>query len=77
MPFRRNWLTCCVWWLLAAATVHAQPTVTLTTDIAPQPLYRALAAFPGTLVFYMGLHRIEAIAASLVQAGNLPQRLPP
>lgn len=32
--------------------------------------YPALARFPGTLVFYMGLHRLEAIAASLLRAGK-------
>ena len=32
--------------------------------------YRALAAFPGTLVFYMGLHRLETIALALVAAGK-------
>lgn len=32
--------------------------------------YRALAAFPGTLVFYMGLHRLPAIAESLIRAGK-------
>jgi uroporphyrinogen III methyltransferase/synthase len=35
--------------------------------------YKALAAFPGTLVFYMGLHRLSAIAAALVAAGKPPQ----
>ena len=31
--------------------------------------YAALAAFPGTLVFYMGLHRLPEIAAELIAAG--------
>lgn len=31
--------------------------------------YHSLAKFPGTLVFYMGLHRLEAITSSLIQAG--------
>jgi uroporphyrinogen III methyltransferase/synthase len=35
--------------------------------------YKSLAAFPGTLVFYMGLHRLAAIAAALVAAGKPPQ----
>ena len=35
--------------------------------------YAALAAFPGTLVFYMGLNRLEAIAQSLIAAGMSPQ----
>jgi uroporphyrinogen III methyltransferase / synthase len=32
----------------------------------------ALAAFPGTLVFYMGVGRLAQIAASLMQAGRDP-----
>jgi uroporphyrinogen III methyltransferase/synthase len=32
--------------------------------------YQALAAFRGTLVFYMGLHRLETIVASLLHAGK-------
>lgn len=32
--------------------------------------YHVLASFPGTLVFYMGLHRIAAICRSLVEAGK-------
>jgi uroporphyrinogen III methyltransferase / synthase len=32
--------------------------------------YGALASFPGTLVFYMGLHRLAAIAAALLAAGK-------
>lgn len=32
--------------------------------------YEALARFPGTLVFYMGLHRLRAIATALVAAGK-------
>jgi uroporphyrinogen III methyltransferase/synthase len=35
--------------------------------------YGALAAFPGTLVFYMGLHRLGAIAEALIAAGKPPQ----
>ncbi|HEY2253077.1 MAG TPA: uroporphyrinogen-III C-methyltransferase [Planctomycetaceae bacterium] len=35
--------------------------------------YAALAAFPGTLVFYMGLNRLEAIARSLIAAGKPAQ----
>jgi uroporphyrinogen III methyltransferase/synthase len=34
--------------------------------------YHSLAHFPGTLVFYMGLHRLDAIAAALVAAGKPP-----
>jgi uroporphyrinogen III methyltransferase/synthase len=32
--------------------------------------FAALAAFPGTLVFYMGLHRIGVIATALMSAGK-------
>lgn len=31
--------------------------------------YRILAEFPGTLVFYMGLHRLPQIVESLIEAG--------
>lgn len=34
--------------------------------------YTALARFPGTLVFYMGLHRAGSIAAELLAAGKPP-----
>lgn len=34
--------------------------------------YENLAAFPGTLVFYMGLHRLPRIAESLVASGKTP-----
>ncbi len=37
--------------------------------------YPALARFPGTLVFYMGLHRLPAIAAALIAAGK-PRQTP-
>jgi uroporphyrinogen III methyltransferase/synthase len=33
----------------------------------------ALAAFPGTLVFYMGVRRLPGIAASLIEAGRDPR----
>jgi len=32
--------------------------------------YGALACFPGTLVFYMGLHRLPTIAAKLIEQGK-------
>jgi uroporphyrinogen III methyltransferase/synthase len=32
--------------------------------------YATLAKFPGTLVFYMGLHRLDAIIGSLLNAGK-------
>jgi uroporphyrinogen III methyltransferase / synthase len=34
--------------------------------------FAALAAFPGTLVFYMGLHRIAAISKALVSGSKSP-----
>ncbi|MEX0728023.1 MAG: uroporphyrinogen-III C-methyltransferase [Planctomycetaceae bacterium] len=34
--------------------------------------YAELAKFPGTLVFYMGLHRLEAIVETLIAAGRDP-----
>ncbi len=34
--------------------------------------YHALARFPGTLVFYMGLHRLPVIAAKLIEQGKAP-----
>jgi uroporphyrinogen III methyltransferase/synthase len=35
--------------------------------------WRALAAFPGTLVFYMGVRNLGAIAERLVEAGRAPE----
>lgn len=35
--------------------------------------YQALAAFPGTLVFYMGLNRLAQITQALIAAGKPPQ----
>lgn len=50
---------------VAFITGHEDPTkATLRLD------YRVLAAFPGTLVFYMGLHRLKPIADSLIEAGK-------
>ncbi len=49
---------------VAFVTGHEDPT-------KPQMLdYASLAAFPGTLVFYMGLGRIAAITASLIKHGK-------
>ncbi len=35
--------------------------------------YKLLAAFSGTLVFYMGLHRLESIVDELIGAGKSPR----
>jgi len=51
---------------VAFVTGHEDPTKATTLD------YNALAAFPGTLVFYMGLHRLGSITRSLIAAGKSP-----
>lgn len=39
----------------------------------PRPLdYKALAAFPGTLVFYMGITRLGEVASGLIEGGRDP-----
>src|ERR1051326_9173599 len=50
---------------VAFVTGHADPD-------KPDPAidWYALAAFPGTLVFYMGVGNIEAIARRLIEAGR-------
>jgi outer membrane receptor protein involved in Fe transport len=67
---------------LVAATVHAQPTVTLTADIAPQPLYRALDAFAaqtGLQVIYfsevVGARKSRGAKAGLSASAALEQLL--
>jgi len=50
---------------VALITGHEDPT---KTDASLD--YDVLAKFPGTLVFYMGLHKIEHIVSSLIQAGK-------
>lgn len=55
---------------VALVTGHEDPTKTEShLD------YTALAQFPGTLVFYMGLHRLEAITDALTQAGKPAETL--
>jgi uroporphyrinogen III methyltransferase / synthase len=49
---------------VAFVTGHEDPTKSASLD------YSALAKFPGTLVFYMGLHRLGAIAQSLMDVGK-------
>ncbi len=50
---------------VAFITGHEDPTKPATALD-----YNSLAHFPGTLVFYMGLHRLEAIASALIAAGK-------
>jgi len=50
---------------VAFITGHEDPT-----KDSPSLDYKVLAAFPGTLVFYMGWHRLKAIADSLITAGK-------
>jgi uroporphyrinogen III methyltransferase / synthase len=49
----------------AVVTGHEDPT-----KVATQVDYAALAAFPGTLLFYMGVGRVAEIAAALVAQGK-------
>lgn len=50
---------------VAFITGHEDPT-----KESPSLDYQVLAAFPGTLVFYMGWHRLRQIADSLIAAGK-------
>jgi uroporphyrinogen III methyltransferase/synthase len=50
---------------VAFITGHEDPT-----KDSPSLDYRVLAAFPGTLVFYMGWHRLPRIAEVLIAAGK-------
>jgi uroporphyrinogen III methyltransferase / synthase len=50
---------------VAFVTGHEDPTKE-SSDLD----WRALAAFPGTLVFYMGVRHLEQIARSLIAAGR-------
>ncbi|QDU53210.1 uroporphyrinogen-III C-methyltransferase [Gimesia panareensis] len=50
---------------VALITGHEDPT---KPDSALD--YDVLAKFPGTLVFYMGLHKLERIVESLIQSGK-------
>ena len=57
---------------------HASAVAFVTGHEDPQkPLssldYSALAAFPGTLVFYMGLGRVRETSQALVRAGRAPE----
>jgi uroporphyrinogen III methyltransferase / synthase len=55
------------------ATTHPLDTEATDQDSdegEPQLDWGALAVFPGTLVFYMGVRELERIAAALIQAGR-------
>jgi len=51
---------------VALVTGHEDPDKDLSTSID----WQGLAVFPGTLVFYMGVRRLSAIASSLIAAGR-------
>ncbi len=53
---------------VALITGHEQPGKPI--DGRPELDWAALARFPGTLVFYMGIARIEAIVAALLEHGK-------
>lgn len=52
---------------VAFVTGHQDPSKAELLD------YDSLARFPGTLVFYMGLHRLPAIVSALLAAGKHPE----
>lgn len=55
---------------VAFVTGHEDPTKTgISLD------YKGLAVFPGTLVFYMGLHRLPSIVDALLRGGKSPETL--
>jgi uroporphyrinogen III methyltransferase/synthase len=54
---------------VALVTGHEDPDKDVDTAID----WPALAAFPGTLVFYMGVRALPGIARSLIDAGRSPQ----
>ncbi len=56
---------------VALVTGHAQDEARGDTDEQQTAIdWPALAAFPGTLVFYMGVRRLPEIAASLIACGR-------
>ena len=58
---------------VAFVTGHEDPAKGKGRHAPAQPLdYAALAAFPGTLVFYMGVGRLAEITGSLIEAGRDP-----
>ncbi|HEV3318488.1 MAG TPA: uroporphyrinogen-III C-methyltransferase [Solirubrobacteraceae bacterium] len=54
---------------VALITGHEDPDKDIETSLD----WPALAAFPGTLVFYMGVRALPGIAGSLIAAGRSPQ----
>jgi uroporphyrinogen III methyltransferase/synthase len=52
---------------VAFITGHEDPAKSQNLD------YAAIARFPGTIVVYMGLHRLQSIATSLIEAGKSAQ----
>jgi len=55
---------------VALVTGHAQEDARDSADEQSAIDWPALAAFPGTLVFYMGVRRLPEIAAALIAAGR-------
>jgi uroporphyrinogen III methyltransferase/synthase len=56
------------------SVARAVAFVTGRTGDESEPDWQALAAFPGTLVFYMGVGRLTQIASSLIAAGREAQQ---
>jgi uroporphyrinogen III methyltransferase/synthase len=54
---------------VALITGHEDPDKDVETSLD----WPALAAFPGTLVFYMGVRALPRIARSLIDAGRMPE----
>jgi uroporphyrinogen III methyltransferase/synthase len=54
---------------VALVTGHEDPDKDIETSLD----WPALAAFPGTLVFYMGVRALPQIARSLIEAGRPPE----
>lgn len=57
----------------AVAFVTGHPAREEKADASSQPDMAALAAFPGTLVFYMGVRRLPANCEALIAAGRNPR----